>query len=115
MTIESVFVSLNAEHGLNRVDFLLIKHARHSPRDFFKLINDISNFFVSGLNDLEILREVPCLSELFGDHFVLDSIDDILIDKMTKFKYNIIQGKLSMLIFFEVDVWDCIQSVIVFG
>lgn len=46
---------------------------------------------------------------------MLDSVDDILIDKMTKFKNNVINGKVSMLGFYELDVWDCVQSVDVFG
>lgn len=42
---------------------------------------------------------------------MLDSIDDILIDKVTEFKNNVINGKLAMFVLNELDIWDCVQSV----
>ena len=42
---------------------------------------------------------------------MLDSIDDILIDKVTEFKNNVINGKLDMFVLNELDIWDCVQSV----
>ena len=46
---------------------------------------------------------------------MLDSVDNILIDKMTKLKNNVINGKLSMLVISELDVWDSVKSVDIIG
>lgn len=87
LLVEEIFVPLDTNHRFNMIKVSFSEHASRSPGDFFELIQDETNFFISCLNYLEIGRQTPFSAKFIRENFGLHFVDDLFIKEVGEFHH----------------------------